>query len=28
MVYGQKEPKFGAKDKNTTVHWKTKLYWS
>jgi len=23
MVYGQKEPKFGAQDKNTTVHWKT-----
>jgi len=22
MVYGQKEQKFGAQDKNTTVHWK------
>jgi len=24
MVYGQKEQKFGAQDKNTTVHWKSK----
>jgi len=23
MVYGQKEQKFGAQDKNTTVHWKS-----
>jgi len=22
MVYGQKEQKFRAQDKNTTVHWK------
>jgi len=25
MVYGQKEQKFGAQDKNMTVHWKTEI---